>query len=58
MILRRLIVLVVVNRLVRVDALLVVGKEVFEYWNYLSNSPKAAGFAAPFEALCSSLERF
>jgi hypothetical protein len=30
-ILRRLIMLVVVNRLVRVDALLVVGKEVFEY---------------------------
>jgi hypothetical protein len=30
-ILRRLIVLIVVNRLVRVDALLVVGKEVFEY---------------------------
>ena len=50
--------LVVVNRLIRVDALLVVGKEVFEYQNYLSNSPKAASFTAPIEALYSSLERF
>jgi hypothetical protein len=48
---------VIVNCLVRFDALLVVAEDIFKDWDYLSNSTKATAFTASFKTLCSSFQR-
>jgi hypothetical protein len=48
---------VIVDCLVRFDALLVVAEDIFEDWDYLSNSTKATAFTASFKTLCSSFQR-
>jgi hypothetical protein len=54
MILGCLVVSVVVDCLVSLDALLVIIEYIFKYWYYLSDRPKPAALATPFKALCSS----